>query len=439
MSSEVTKSPETSGKSSKAAMLLIFLTVFIDLVGFGLIIPVLPTYAHELKASDTVVGLLIASYSIMQFVFTPFWGRLSDKLGRRPILLISLLASSIGYLIWGFSNSLELLFLSRIVAGFGNANIAVAQAYITDITTQENRAKGMGLVGAAFGLGFVIGPAIGGLCVGIGNGLQTVGLVAAGFSILDLVLTFFLLPEPKNRSAAGNERFGGGINFYFECIANPKLTTSLAIFFLSTFAFANMEATLVLLTQKQFNFTPQQNSLMFTYIGLLIVFVQGGLIHRLSRKHGEKNLISLGAFLTAIGLILTPITANLYVLYGALALLAFGQGMNTPANQSMLSKLAPQEKVGGVMGVGQSLSTLGRILGPAIGCFLFEKFGTGTPYALGGAAMVLVVVLSFMLPTPASGPGSPDTDATAGSAEAGAATDSAEAGGSQTTSAPAKG
>lgn len=397
MSAEAIKTPETGGKSSKAAMLLIFFTVFIDLVGFGLIIPVLPTYAHELKASDTMVGLLIASYSIMQFVFTPFWGRLSDKLGRRPILLISLVASSIGYLIWGLSNSLELLFLSRLVAGFGNANIAVAQAYITDITTQENRAKGMGLVGAAFGLGFVIGPAIGGLCVGLG--LQTVGLIAAGFSILDLILTLFLLPEPKNRSSAGNERFGGGIGFYFECIANPKLTTSLAIFFLSTFAFANMEATLVLLTQKQFNFTPQQNSLMFTYIGLLIVLVQGGLIHRLSKKYGEKKLISVGALLTAAGLLLTPIS-NLYILYGALALLAFGQGMNTPANQSMLSKLAPQDKVGGVMGVGQSLSTLGRILGPAIGCFIFERFGTATPYWLGGATMFLVVLLSFVLPTP---------------------------------------
>lgn len=396
-------------------MLLIFLTVFIDLVGFGLIIPVLPTYAQELKASeafirffmpsaselratDTIVGFLIASYSVMQFVFTPFWGRLSDKVGRRPVLLISLAASSIGYLIWGLSASLELLFLSRIVAGFGNANIAVAQAYITDVTTVENRAKGMGLVGAAFGLGFVIGPAIGGLCVG--HGLQTVGLVAAAFSILDLVLTFFLLPEPANRSAAGNERFGGGIGFYFESITNPKLATSLAIFFLSTFAFANMEATLVLLTQKQFNFTPQQNSLMFTYIGLLIVLVQGGLIHRLSKRFGEKKLISLGAGLTAVGLILTPMTSNLYVLAGALALLAFGQGINTPANQSILSKLAPKEKVGGVMGVGQSLSTLGRILGPAIGCFIFERFGMGTPYSLGCAAMVLVVVLSFMMPSP---------------------------------------
>ncbi len=398
MSAEATKSPETGGKSSKAAMLLIFFTVFIDLVGFGLIIPVLPTYAHELKASDTTVGLLIASYSVMQFIFTPFWGRLSDKLGRRPILLLSLVASSIGYLIWGFSSSLELLFLSRLVAGFGNANIAVAQAYITDITTQENRAKGMGLVGAAFGLGFVIGPAIGGLCVG--QGLQTVGLVAAGFSILDLILTFFLLPEPNNRSAAGNERFGGGIGFYFDCISNPRLTTSLAIFFLSTFAFANMEATLVLLTQKQFNFTPQQNSLMFTYVGLLIVLVQGGLIHRLSKKYGEKKLISLGALLTAAGLLLTPLNLNLYVLYGALALLAFGQGMNTPANQSILSKLSPQDKVGGVMGVGQSLSTLGRILGPAIGCYIFERFGAATPYWLGGASMFLVVLLSFVLPTP---------------------------------------
>lgn len=387
-------------KAGKMALLLIFFTVFIDLVGFGLIIPVLPTYAQQLHASEWEVGCLIACYSVMQFLFTPFWGRLSDKVGRRPILLVSLAASALGYLIWGFSSSLAMLFVARAVAGAGNANIAVAQAYVSDVTTPENRAKGMGLVGAAFGLGFVLGPAIGGFCVGMG--LQAIGFIAAGLSLLDLVLTIFMLPEPPVRSNAATERFSKDKNFYFNTINDPKLRTSLLIFFISTFAFANMEATIVMLTHKQFQFTAEQNSWMFTYIGLLIVFVQGGMIHRLTKKYGEKKLIGIGSIMVAIGLILTPITANLWVLGLALFFLAIGSGLNNPANQSMLSKLAPAERTGGVLGVGQSLSTLGRIAGPIVGGFSFQYLGMSSPYYIGAVAMVVAFILSLKLPDPAA-------------------------------------
>lgn len=402
----------------KAPLLLIFLTVFIDLVGFGLIIPVMPSYAQSLHADSFTIGLLIAAYSFMQFLFTPFWGRLSDHVGRRPILLLSLGASTLGYLIWGFSSSLVMLFLSRLVAGAGNANIACAQAYVADITTQENRAKGMGLIGAAFGLGFVLGPVIGGLCLAghfpekFGQfsqllhlpinttlgGLQLVGFVAAALSLIDLILTFFLLPEPEKRSAAGSERFNIKPSFYFDTLTSQELRLSLAIFFISTFAFANMEATLVLLTSKEYGFSPFQNSMMFTYIGLLIVFVQGGLIHRLVKKCGEKSLIGIGCLLIAAGLLLTPLTVDLRVLAIALALLSFGSGINTPSNQSMLSKLAAGDKVGGVLGVGQSLSTLGRILGPLVGGAAFQYLGVAAPYYIGAAAMFLAFILSLKLP-----------------------------------------
>ncbi|HEY9788400.1 MAG TPA: MFS transporter [Candidatus Obscuribacterales bacterium] len=383
-------------KKGRAPLLLIFLTVFIDLVGFGLIIPVLPTYAQQLHADGTQVGLLLASYSLMQFLFTPFWGRLSDRIGRRPVLLVSLLASSVGYAIWGLSTSLEALFLSRIVAGAGNANIAVAQAYVSDVTSAENRAKGMGMVGAAFGLGFVLGPAIGGFSAAYG--LQTIGFIACAISVVDLVLTFFLLPEPEKRSHAGAERFAVGKGFYLETLASEKLRTSLAIFFISTFAFANMEATLVMLTRDQFSFTPQQNSLMFTYIGVLIVLVQGGMIHRLAKKYGEKRLISIGTVLVSLGLLLTPFTKSVPVLCAALALLAVGSGINNPSNQSMISKLAPPDRVGGVLGVGQSLSTLGRILGPSVGGASFQYLGMSSPYVIGAVAMVVAFLISLRLP-----------------------------------------
>lgn len=378
------------------------MTVFIDLMGFGLVIPILPTYAQQLHASDFMVGLLIASYSIMQFLFTPFWGRLSDRIGRRPVLLISLAASFAGYLIWGFSTSLIWLFASRIVAGFGNANIAVAQAYIADITTKENRARGMGMVGAAFGLGFVLGPALG--CLLVQNGLGFVGFVAAGFSLVDLILTFFLLPEPKERGTFGNDRFGLGIDFYIKNVTSAKLRVSFLIFFISTFAFANMEATLVLLTSKLYNWGPKENGLLFVYIGILIVIVQGGMIRQLTKKYSEKKLITVGSFLVAAGLFLTPVTNSWMVLALAMTLLSIGSGINNPCNQSIISKLAPEETVGGVLGLGQSVSTLGRIFGPIVGCALFERLGYLSPYIAGGLCMIIVVALSFNLPETEPGP-----------------------------------
>ncbi|HMP53776.1 MAG TPA: MFS transporter, partial [Candidatus Melainabacteria bacterium] len=325
------------------ALLLIFLTIFIDLVGFGLIIPALPTYAQELNASKSTIGYLIASYSVMQFLFMPFWGRLSDRVGRKKILLVSLTASFLGYLIWGFADSIWLLFFSRMVAGFGNANIAVAQAYISDVTSLEDRAKGMGLVGAAFGLGFVIGPAIGAGASALGMSLAALGFIAAAFSFIDLILTAIYLPEPKVRSDAGKQRYGMGIGFYLNTLQAPDLRVSLLIFLVSTFAFANMEATLVLLTNEQFKFDNMQNMLMFLYIGVLMVIVQGRLIHGLNKRFGERKLIFAGCSLVAVGLVLTPLSSNPIVLYIALGILALGSGINTPANQSILSKLAPEK------------------------------------------------------------------------------------------------
>lgn len=400
-------------KKGKPLLLLLFFTVFIDLVGFGLIIPVMPTLAREFGASKTDVGLLIASYSLMQFIFTPFWGRLSDKVGRRPILLISLAASALGYVIWGFAGSLWVLVASRVVAGIGNANIAVAQAYVSDVTNDETRSKGMGAIFAGFGLGFVLGPAIGGLFTSkwlsdlfLANNmiycaqhpLQLIGFVAAFFSLLDLICTAIFLPEPEKRGAAGQERYGQGQHFIIETLQNPRLQPSLAIFFIATFAFANMEATLVLLTLDKFGYSAQQNSFMFTYVGLLICFVQGGFIHRLYKIYGEKKLVTVGTLLIGIGLLLCPFGSSQVLLYVALAVLAIGSGINTPSNQSMLSKLAPREKMGGVLGVGQSLSTLGRILGPAVGCLAYDHLGMQSPYIIGAVAMVVAFVISFKVP-----------------------------------------
>ena len=408
-----TKDDSTPVKKGKPLLLLLFFTVFIDLVGFGLIIPVMPTLAREYGASKTEVGLLIASYSLMQFIFTPFWGRLSDKVGRRPILLISLAASALGYIIWGFAGSLWMLVASRVVAGIGNANIAVAQAYVSDVTTDETRSKGMGAIFAGFGLGFVLGPAIGGFLTSkwltgmlavnglpyfADHSLQLIGFVAAFFSLLDLLCTALFLPEPEKRSAAGEQRYGQGRHFIIETLSDARLQPSLWIFFISTFAFANMEATLVLLTSDKFGYGAQQNSVMFTYVGLLICFVQGGFIHHLYKMFGERKIVNVGTLLIGIGLLMCPFGSSQVLLYVALAVLAIGSGINTPSNQSMLSKLAPKEKMGAVLGVGQSLATLGRILGPAIGCLAYDKLGMQSPYIIGAVSMVVAFVISFQVP-----------------------------------------
>jgi MFS transporter, DHA1 family, tetracycline resistance protein len=228
--------------------------------------------------------------------------------------------------------------------------------------------------------------------------LQIIGFVAAFFSLLDLVLTFIYLPEPEKRSHAGEDKYGVGLSFIKQTLATEKLQSSLAIFFISTFAFANMEATIVLLTQQKFAFGPVENSLLFTWIGFCICLIQGA--HRATKKYGERKMIMLGTGLLTLGLLATPFVGNVPLLYLVMAVLAFGSGVNTPCNQAMLSKLAPKESVGGVLGVGQSLSTLGRIIGPALGGALFGHVGASAPYIVGAVAMALAFALSLTLPKP---------------------------------------
>lgn len=385
-------------KASKSALLLIFLIVFIDLLGFGIIIPVLPQCASDFGADPQMVGYLVMSYSLAQFFLTPFWGRLSDNVGRKPILLVSLAASAIGYCIWGFAASLSMLFVSRLVAGAGNANIAVAQAYISDVTTPEERSKGMGLIGAAFGLGFTLGPAIGGALSFFG--FHAIGFAACACSALALLLAVFTLKEPQVRSQAGHERYAIEASFYLKTIADPKLASSLLIFFLSTFAFAGMEATLALLASKWYSFGKAEISWLFTFIGFVMVIVQGGLIGRLSKKCSEASLVGAGALLLSIGLLLTACIKSVGGLYFSMAVLAVGLSILNPSNQSLTSKLADPEKVGGVLGVGQSLSTLGRVLGPIAGALTFQYLDVQYPYYLGALVMFAVFALSFALPKP---------------------------------------
>ncbi|HEY9713450.1 MAG TPA: MFS transporter, partial [Chroococcales cyanobacterium] len=329
------------------ALGLMFLTVFIDLIGFGIIIPLLPVYAKQFGADSFTIGALLMSYSLMQFIFAPMWGRLYDSIGRRPVLLISLTASAIGYTIWGLAGSLPLLFLSRLTAGFGNANLAVAQAYIADVTPEEYRAQGMGMIGAAFGLGFVLGPAIAGIACGFGVSPKILGFVAAAFSVADLIFTWFFLPEPEVRAHKVRDPLSLGAGFYARTFSNIEISRVLFIIFISTFSFANMETTLVLLTNQYYRFSIIENSYLFTGLGVVMVFIQGFLIRKLSKTCSDTRLIKTGTILVAIGLLLAPATHSLLILCLALIILATGSGINNPSTSSLLSRLATKDETGG--------------------------------------------------------------------------------------------
>jgi DHA1 family tetracycline resistance protein-like MFS transporter len=354
----------------QASLGILFLVVFVDLLGFGMVIPVMPIYAEHLGASEAATGWLSTGYSLMQFVFAPIWGRLSDRVGRRPVLLVSIAMTAVAFLLYGVAASFAVLLVSRLFAGAATANIAIAQAYVADVTTPEGRAKGMGMIGAAFGLGFVFGPAVGGLLAA--HSLSTPGFVAAALSLVNLVGAYFLLPEPAQHVAATRQR--GRFEALFAELRKPGIRKLLVVFFVITLAFSAMEATYAFLAQRHY------------YIGVIVVLVQGGLIGPLTRRFGEKKLLVAGAVLQAVSLAALPFATGLPGLLLATAPLALGSGLTSPSLSSLLSKFSRAEDQGGTLGIGQSASALGRIFGPLSGSMSFSAWHAA-PY-LGGAVIM---------------------------------------------------
>ncbi|MCI0621136.1 MAG: MFS transporter [Acidobacteria bacterium] len=379
----------------KSPLVVLFVTVFIDLIGFGIVLPLLPFYAESFGANALLVGLLSTSFSLMQLLFAPVWGRLSDQVGRRPVILLGLLGSSVSYLTFGLAQSLPILFLSRVFAGIAGANISTAQAYIADSTAPEQRAKSMGLIGAAYGLGFTIGPAIGGLLSQYGY--ATPAFFASALALVNLGAAWWLLPESLNRS--GQPRLAErGLNWQRlrKGLQHPELGVFLILFFISTFAFANLEATFALMTARKFGFDARANGYLFAYIGVLITIVQGGLTGRLARRFGEKRLISAGLFCMIFGLGLLPYSYGLHSLLLVLVVLIMGHGATNPSISSLISQAASAENQGGILGVAQSLASLARIVGPVWGGFTFDAFGFQYPYLTGSLFMAAAFSLSVL-------------------------------------------
>ena len=363
----------------RSPLVVIFTTVFIDLVGFGIVIPVLPFYAEgsRFNATPRTVGFLFASYSVMQLVFAPILGRLSDKHGRRPVLFISIIGTGIGFLILGFANTLWMLFLGRILDGITGGNISTAQAYIADITSKEDRAKGMGLIGAAFGLGFVFGPAIGGILSRWGVAVPF--LFAAGLCFANALLLYFTLPEtvtadhPARVSAAR----GRGLSQLITSLKDPRLGFVLIIYFLFIVAFSIMTTAFSLYTMFRFGYDAQHTGYLFAYVGILAVIVQGGLIGRLVKQFGELSLVIIGALLFAGSLFAIPFvgpqTGGLMALLVGGGLFSIGNSLSAPSLTSLASKSVGPAEQGSVLGVTQSVASLARAVGPALAALLIHS------------------------------------------------------------------
>jgi multidrug resistance protein len=399
----------------KSPLLVIFMTVFIDLVGFGIVIPVLPFYAEgtAFNATPRTVGLLFASYSIMQLIFSPILGRLSDKYGRRPVLLLSIIGTGIGFLILGFATTLWMLFAGRILDGITGGNISTAQAYIADVTTKEERAKGMGLIGAAFGLGFIFGPAIGGILSGWG--IHVPFFFAASLCFANAILLYFTLPEtvtrdhPARVSAAG----GRGLSLLIKSLAQPRLGFVLVIYFLFIVAFSIMTTSFSLYTMFRFGYDAQHTGYLFAYVGLIAVIIQGGLIGRLVKRFGEIALVVTGAVFFAGSLFAVPLVGpqagGLLALMIGGGIFSAGNSLATPALSSLASKTAGAADQGTVLGVTQSVASLARAIGPTIAAVLIHSSiaqmgADGQPHQMSDHSLIVtfwtasaIMFLAFIL------------------------------------------
>jgi MFS transporter, DHA1 family, tetracycline resistance protein len=381
-------------------MPILFLIVVVDLIGFGLVIPLLPFYAERFAASPQEVTALMAVFSLMSMLTAPIWGRLSDRVGRRPVLMISMAAAALAYLWLGFADALWMVFAARALAGACAGNIAAANAYVADVTPPEGRAKGMGMIGAAFGLGFIIGPALGGVVAG--NNLATAnlrapGLIACALSVTALLGVIFLLKESLPEGAAARPR-RSRITALRDAMGRAVLARLLAIFFLTILAFAGMESTFALWAMAQLGWGPAQTGYLFTYVGLLSAIMQGGLIGRLTTRFGEEKLLIAGLASIAAGLLVLPLSRALPMLLVATTGLALGMGAMQPSLNSLISRRAGASEQGEVMGVAQSVGSLSRVLGPLLAGALFAGFGRESPYFCGMVLVVAAALIGWRLP-----------------------------------------
>lgn len=368
----------TNDKFLTAPLVTIYITVFIDLIGFGMVIPILPFYANTAPflATPFEIGLLFSIYSWMQFFFSPLLGRLSDIYGRRPVLFISLLGSAVGYFVIGIAGSLAMVFIGRVIGGITGGNIATAQAYIADVTTRENRAKGMGLFGAMFGLGFILGPAIAGILSKYG--VHVPFYSAAVLSLVNAVVLYLVLPESVTRDKASEmPQRKNRMAELIGAMREKEFGLLNLLYFLLVTSFSIMTYAFVLYTAFRYGYNAEQNGYLFAFVGLIAIVVQGAVFQFVVKKAGEMNLTVAGCLIMAVGLFLIPFfgpqMGGLTALLTALSLLAVGNALASPALTSLVSKISPDDKQGSSLGIMQSGASLARAIGPVIGGILLNN------------------------------------------------------------------
>lgn len=379
----------------KRGRMTVFFTVLLDLLGFGMILPILPFYGQDFGATDFQIGFLFAAYSLAQLVFSPILGRLSDRFGRRPLLLASIALNAVAHTAFAFAPDFTILVAARFVSGVAASNLAIAQAYMADVTPRSERSKAMGMIGAAFGLGFVLGPAFGGTLSLLGR--IAVPLGAAVLALVNLGMAWAFLPESLDLSVRRRRKADRWLDpsRLRQVSSDGALLGLMLLILVVTSCFAMMEATLALFAQDRFGWGDVEMSFTFVYIGVLGVIVQGGLIGPLVRRFGEARLIPVGTAFQAAGLLLLPVADRALVFAAVTGLLAVGIGLNSPSILGLLSRLTDDASQGGVLGLSRSFGSLARVLGPLAGTWLFQRVGAAAPFRWGGwvmAASVLAAV-----------------------------------------------
>jgi len=437
-------SSNENGDRPRSVLGLVFLTVFLDIVGFSIIFPLFPdlldhylalsgegSFLHGLidrldalaggdeNAVETLFGGLLGSiYGLLQFVFATVWGGLSDRIGRRPTLLFTLAGTALSYLLWVFAGAFWVLIAARILGGIMAGNISTASAAVADTTTPRERAKGMGIVGMAIGLGFILGPAIGGLTLGLVEGTGEAGatfalnpfsgpaLFALLLSILNLIWVAARFPETLPEHKRGTSERSHSLN-PFKRLATldlPGVVRCNLIYFIYLVAFAGIEFTLTFLAKERLGYGPRDMVGIFVFVGLIIALVQGGLVRRLAPKFGERIVARVGLLLTVPGFLLIGRAQETGLLYAGLAFMAFGSALVMPCLSALISRYTPEDRQGLALGTFRSMGSLSRAIGPVLGAAAYWYFGSEAPYQAGAVALVLPVLMAAGLPAPVAVP-----------------------------------
>jgi DHA1 family tetracycline resistance protein-like MFS transporter len=378
---------------------IIFFTIFIDLLGFGIVIPILPgLVVDDLNNLEYMVGIVAAIPPFMQFIFAPYWGSLSDRKGRRPVILISILISCFAYIIFSFTTTIFILIFSRLLAGIGSGNFSAAQAYVSDISPPEKRAKNMGLIGAAFGLGFILGPPIGGF-LKTHYGVWAIGYFTATLCVVNLIFVYFFLPESNVKKQTTANSFKQIFSHIQIALKKRNIRILFLVYALFIAAFSMMQISSPLLWKQQYSFNDKEIGYIFGFIGLCSVIVQGGLVGWFVKTFGEQKMMIIGSVFMCLGLASLPLVPKEFFIPVELIgimIIALANGLIMPAANALVSKEAPDNQQGTILGAMQSFGSFARTIGPLMSGLLYMIF-FALPFLIGSAIMVVCAVLTFRL------------------------------------------